>query len=264
MPQLASIASPRTGVKALAGMGMAAAVAATLTLPVEAAPALLASGGSSAQASPTPDPVVSAARVVEVEAGSASRSQGRTSIAVQAPHAAAPQASTTFGVSGVTAVAKPKPTPVAGGADQSTEGGSSSSSSSSTSGNGSSQGSSTSSSGNYSTGAYSSAGRALGLGPTAQRLYSAIRSQFGISNIGGYRPGDSGDHGSGRAVDVMTSGAQGDAVAAFVQAHAGEFNVKYVIWKQRIWFPGRSGWRHMADRGSATANHYDHVHISVN
>ena len=39
----------------------------------------------------------------------------------------------------------------------------------------------------------------------------------------------------------MISGqSQGDAVAAFVQAHAGELNVKYVIWRQRYWEPGGS------------------------
>ncbi len=116
----------------------------------------------------------------------------------------------------------------------------------------------------YSTGAYVGAGQALGLGPSAIAVYSAVRSAFGITSIGGYRAGDGGDHGTGRAVDVMTSSfAQGDAVASFAMAHAGSLNIKYVIWKQRIWFPG-SGWRSMADRGSATQNHMDHVHISVN
>lgn len=116
----------------------------------------------------------------------------------------------------------------------------------------------------YSTGAYVGAGQALGLGSSAIAVYSAVRSAFGITSIGGYRAGDGGDHGTGHAVDVMTSSfAQGDAVASFAMAHAGSLNIKYVIWKQRIWFPG-SGWRSMADRGSATQNHMDHVHISVN
>ena len=54
----------------------------------------------------------------------------------------------------------------------------------------------------------------------------------------------------------------GDAVAAYAIANAGRLNIKYVIWKPRIWLPG-SGWRGMADRGSPTQNHFDHVHISV-
>lgn len=104
------------------------------------------------------------------------------------------------------------------------------------------------------------------LQPNANALYSAIRTLFGIRNIGGYRPGDPQDHGTGRAIDVMTSSfAEGDAVAAWAQAHSGEFGVKYIIWKQRIWFPGNAPnqWRWMEDRGSITQNHYDHVHISV-
>jgi hypothetical protein len=264
LPDFGALLTARVGAKALAGAGLAVAVAATVTLPVEAAPALLSAPSVTA----TPDASVSAARLGDLADGSASRSQARTPIAVQAPQAPGPRAAATFGVAGVTAVAKPKPAPTPSpttGADQKAESGSTAQGSgSSGSSSGSSSSSSSSNSGGYSSGAYASAGRAIGLGPTAQRVYSAIRSQFGITNIGGYRSGDSGDHGSGRAVDVMTSSfAQGDAVAAFVQAHAGEFNVKYVIWKQRIWFPG-SGWRHMSDRGSATANHYDHVHISVN
>jgi glucan-binding YG repeat protein len=114
----------------------------------------------------------------------------------------------------------------------------------------------------YSTTAYKQAY----LGTNANAIYSAIRSYFGITNIGGYRAGDWGDHGAGNAVDVMTrSFAEGDAVAAFAQSHSREFGVKYIIWKQRIWFPGNSAdtWRWMADRGSITENHYDHVHISV-
>jgi hypothetical protein len=110
---------------------------------------------------------------------------------------------------------------------------------------------------------YAAADAAIGLRSNAQAVYSAVRSALGITNIGGYRPGDPGDHGSGRAVDIMiTSQAQGDAVAAYVMAHATQLHVNYVIWRQRIWHPGGS-WRLMADRGSITANHYDHVHVSV-
>lgn len=110
---------------------------------------------------------------------------------------------------------------------------------------------------------FARAGASLGLGANAQRVYSAIRAAFDVDSFSGYRRGDM-DHGSGRAVDAMISGsAQGDAIAAFVLAHAKELNVKYVIWRQRIYNMDRPGWRGMANRGSATANHYDHVHISV-
>jgi hypothetical protein len=86
-----------------------------------------------------------------------------------------------------------------------------------------------------------------------------------ITQYGGYAA--RGEHASGKAIDVMTSDTQtGDAIAAFLQAHASELNLYDIIWQQHIWTPVRSseGWRSMSDRGSETANHYDHVHVSVN
>lgn len=119
--------------------------------------------------------------------------------------------------------------------------------------------------GGMDTASFAGAGAALGLSPNGQRVYSAVRAAFGLTNIGGYRAGDWGDHGTGHAADIMVSNfATGDAVAAFVMANAASLGVKYVIWKQAIWFPGSSGWRGMEDRGSPTQNHYDHVHVSVN
>lgn len=103
-----------------------------------------------------------------------------------------------------------------------------------------------------------------GVGDTwPNQVRSMITTQFGITNIGGYRPGDPGDHGSGLALDVMVPGNSGlgDSVAAWAVANMGSLNVSYVIWQQRINMGG--GWSGMEDRGSITANHYDHVHISL-
>ncbi len=62
---------------------------------------------------------------------------------------------------------------------------------------------------------------------------------------------------------VYTNRAMGDAVAQFLIDNAARLRVEYVIWLQRIWYIGpRGGWRPMADRGSPTANHMDHVHVS--
>lgn len=96
------------------------------------------------------------------------------------------------------------------------------------------------------------------------QVRSMITDLFGISNIGGYRPGDSGDHGSGLALDVMVPGnaGLGDSVAQWALDNMGSLNVAYVIWQQQINMGG--GWSGMEDRGSITANHYDHVHISLN
>ncbi|MDR1266762.1 MAG: hypothetical protein LBK42_14695 [Propionibacteriaceae bacterium] len=94
-----------------------------------------------------------------------------------------------------------------------------------------------------------------------------------ITNIGGYRAGDWGDHGAGRALDVMIpnygspAGVElGDTIARWCQDNARVLGVKYLIWRQRFWQTGWGvdSWQWMADRGSPTQNHYDHVHISLN
>jgi uncharacterized protein YraI len=101
----------------------------------------------------------------------------------------------------------------------------------------------------------------------AKAVYRAVCAAFpgSVSSYGGYRQGDGGDHGSGRAVDIMVSGETGWEIARFVQARAAELGVAYVIYEQRIWMRGEptGNWEWMEDRGSATANHYDHVHVSV-
>lgn len=119
--------------------------------------------------------------------------------------------------------------------------------------------------GGLDTATYAGAGAGVGLSANGQAVYSAVRSAFGITNIGGARWGDWGDHGTGHAADIMVPDlGTGDAIAAYVMANASTLGVKYIIWKQAIWFPGSSGWRGMEDRGSITQNHYDHVHVSVN
>ncbi|WP_155918357.1 mucin-2 protein [Marmoricola sp. URHB0036] len=105
-----------------------------------------------------------------------------------------------------------------------------------------------------------------GLTSGAVRVYRAVCNNFPqITQYGGYDA--HGEHSSGRAIDIMTSDSStGDQIAAFLQAHASELNLYDIIWQQHIWTPVRSseGWRSMSDRGSETANHFDHVHVSVN
>jgi hypothetical protein len=84
-----------------------------------------------------------------------------------------------------------------------------------------------------------------------------------ITSYGTWR-GD-GEHGEGRAIDIMTSGATGWAVANFLRANYSALGIEYIIYSQNIWSVERAGegWRGMSDRGSTTANHYDHVHVTV-
>ncbi|MDF1490098.1 SH3 domain-containing protein [Tessaracoccus caeni] len=97
-------------------------------------------------------------------------------------------------------------------------------------------------------------------------VLNAVCAEFpNVSSYGGYRAGDSGYHGSGQAIDVMISGEAGWDIARWARSNAKELGVVEVIYEQKIWTTQRSGdgWRSMSDRGSTSANHYDHVHLSV-
>ncbi|MCW3005200.1 MAG: Peptidoglycan-binding lysin domain protein, partial [Conexibacter sp.] len=45
-------------------------------------------------------------------------------------------------------------------------------------------------------------------------------------------------------------------------AHWNELGVEYVIWQQKILTSPTGSWKQMENRGSATANHMDHVHVN--
>jgi hypothetical protein len=88
-----------------------------------------------------------------------------------------------------------------------------------------------------------------------------IEGKFGVKDIGGATGrGGSGEHPLGLALDFMVDTAKGNALADYVLANRKAFGVTYVIWRQR--YNDGSGWDPMEDRGSITANHYDHVHVS--
>ena len=99
-----------------------------------------------------------------------------------------------------------------------------------------------------------------------------VANAFGITSFSGYRAGASDDHGSGLAIDFMVpqSSSLGDQVAQYAINHMADRGISYIIWKQRFYAPYASiygpanTWNPMPDRGSVTANHYDHVHVSFN
>ncbi len=251
-----AIPGGRTAIKSMAGLG------------------LLVGTGTVAAGASTPDPAVAAANpgATEHQASDAqasallserattqtsSRSTART--AVTAAPVAAPAANTLAGagVVEITAEAKPKPKPTAQGPAATTETTDDKASPTATSPD------APTAPAPGDPGRWAAAGRALGLQPNGVLVYAAVRENFpSITSIGGLRPGDPLDHGTGHAVDIMCNFSEGDAIAAYMQANASRLGIKYIIWKQRIWFPGGS-WRMMADRGSPTQNHMDHVHVSV-
>lgn len=103
--------------------------------------------------------------------------------------------------------------------------------------------------------------------PQLVGISELISSRFPVSNITGWR-NTAGygqeDHASGKSIDVfIPNKTAGDAIAGFLVNNARALNVKYVIWFQRIWYPGK-GWQTMPDRGSDNANHKNHVHLTIN
>lgn len=106
-----------------------------------------------------------------------------------------------------------------------------------------------------------------GIVPDMRKAYYAVCNAFPqVKTYGGM--GAREEHNTGHAVDAMVYGdrALGQQIADFLHAHAAELNLYDIIWYQHIWTPVRAseGWRQMPNRGSATANHMDHVHFGVN
>jgi hypothetical protein len=112
--------------------------------------------------------------------------------------------------------------------------------------------------------------------PRMRQVKDEVDRRFGpFVDIGCFRAEASGEHPLGRACDFMlsTGGVMptaakvqlGSQIAAWAQANASRIGIMYIIYRQRIWDirNASAGWQPMEDRGSITANHFDHVHISV-
>ncbi len=100
-----------------------------------------------------------------------------------------------------------------------------------------------------------------GTEPHVAQVGHHVLTQFAVDSVGGRASrANASDHPAGLALDFMVDPEVGDALAEYVVSHQAEFGVTYVIWEQRI--NSGSGWSLMEDRGSPTANHMDHVHVS--
>ena len=130
-----------------------------------------------------------------------------------------------------------------------------------------------STSGGGSTGGVASPGVEKGLKPNALKVLAAVRKDWPqIRTIGGVHPDPLPDHPSGRALDLMipnyksAAGKQlGHDLSRWLEARHTELGINYIIWDQHIWNEqrDRDGWRYMAGRGSDSANHKNHVHVTV-
>jgi hypothetical protein len=100
--------------------------------------------------------------------------------------------------------------------------------------------------------------------PNILAVHEAVCAAFPeITSYGTYR--SDGEHAQGLAIDIMVSGSRGWEVAEFVRANYSALGVNYIMYSQKIWSVDRAGegWRYVEDRGSVTANHYDHVHVTT-
>lgn len=111
-----------------------------------------------------------------------------------------------------------------------------------------------------------------GLGARSRRVLDAAHDSK-LKLVSGHRPGDSGGHGNGSAVDVgnvkLGTATGSKEMQAFAEemrqaGKSGDDNIGYVIYKQKIASARDNwAWRPMEDRGSNTENHLDHVHVST-
>ena len=100
--------------------------------------------------------------------------------------------------------------------------------------------------------------------PNVIGVHQAVCAAFPeITSYGTYR--SDGEHAQGLAIDIMVSGSPGWEVAEFLRANYSELGISYIMFSQKIWSVdrGSEGWRYVEDRGSVTANHYDHVHVTT-
>ncbi|MCB0911214.1 MAG: hypothetical protein KDB60_06320 [Propionibacteriaceae bacterium] len=114
--------------------------------------------------------------------------------------------------------------------------------------------------------------------PGTRALLKLLIATWGGSSSGISRAcsiGTTSEHKEGRALDwhmdvkYASQRKRVDKALAWLTANNGEvayrLGVMYILWNQHIWsvYYPELGWRKMASRGSYTANHKNHVHISL-
>ena len=103
--------------------------------------------------------------------------------------------------------------------------------------------------------------------PQVRQVACLLDDRFpGITDLLGVGPGSvrGSDHPKGLAVDLMVNQDRvtGDKIAACARRHFDDWGLSYVLWRQSDLDKEGGEFEPMANRGSPTANHYDHVHIS--
>ena len=118
--------------------------------------------------------------------------------------------------------------------------------------------------------------------PRTRQMRDLVIEEFGrgdeVGGVGCYREVGGwvvGEHPKGRACDFMLNDdgqtpseeqiRRGWDISEWARENADDLGIMYVIYRQQIWDVrrGDTDWRDMADRGSITETHFDHVHISM-
>lgn len=119
-----------------------------------------------------------------------------------------------------------------------------------------------------------------GLTPRAEKLRDAMTEVFDEQSLGGFAPGgvNSGHgaestHYDGRAIDVFfrpvteENRRQGWILSQWLVAHAGNYNIQYVIFDDKFWSAhlSRGQWHNYdaPDPENEILRHLDHVHVDV-
>lgn len=98
-------------------------------------------------------------------------------------------------------------------------------------------------------------------------LDAAKRAGYTVQQVWG---AGGGDHAGGLATDFMvySNRAMGDWVSSYVWNNRARLGVRWIIWRQRIISINPNSaygppgvWNWMENRGNATQNHMDHVHV---
>jgi hypothetical protein len=101
--------------------------------------------------------------------------------------------------------------------------------------------------------------------PWLQKMCDDIQRDLGITSFGTYYGHDVSPEVS---VDIFVpmvhnddESSLGDRCANWIIKHGRRYGRRYLIWWQRLWNEQvLAAWRWMADRGSNTQNHKDHLH----
>ncbi|WP_304439113.1 transglycosylase family protein [Mycobacterium sp. NAZ190054] len=105
-----------------------------------------------------------------------------------------------------------------------------------------------------------------GLTPNAAQLQRVLQQMFpGVQvNADVGRRDSFGEHSSGEALDIMVGNNRmlGDQLNRWLLQNSEAFGLQYNLWRQAQWDPSGEI-RPMADRGSPTQNHMDHIHARV-